>query len=254
MAKTVMRNFDDTTIICYFVEHLKNNGYPDIRIERIPDKEKVGGDKKKDIDAIAGNFAIEHTSVDTIKNQTRDSARFLKVVKDLEAEISPKLNYRLNLTIPYEGIRKGQNWSSVSEALKQWIINTSPNLTDGRHIIDNASNIPFQFYARKAKERKPGLFFGRLSPDNNDFVDRLRNQIQRKAIKLKPYSVKGYQTILLLESDDIALMDEGIMLDGVRKSFNCQMPNGVNEIWYADTGISDNIVFNNFTEAILKAI
>jgi len=95
-----MRNFDDSKIVELFVNHLKMNGHPDLKIDRIPDKEKVKGDKKEDIDAIAGSFAIEHTSFDTIKNQTRDSARFLKVVGNFEAEISPQLNYRLRIILP----------------------------------------------------------------------------------------------------------------------------------------------------------
>jgi len=73
------------------------NGYPNLRIDRTPDKETAEGDKNQDIDAMAGRFAIEHTSFDTVRNQTRDSARFLQVVGNLEAEISPKLTLQRNL-------------------------------------------------------------------------------------------------------------------------------------------------------------
>ena len=181
-----MRNFDDATIVEFFVNHLKMNGHPNLKIDRIPDKEKVEGDKKKDIDAIAGHFAIEHTSFDTAKNQTRDSARFLKVVGDLEAEISLQLNYRLRIILPYKGIRRGQKWSSVRESLKDWIINFSPKLPDGRHFIDNVSSVPFQFHANKASDRRPGLIFGRFEPENDDFLNRLRDHLNRKARKLIP--------------------------------------------------------------------
>ena len=250
-----MRNFDDATIVEFFVNHLRMNGHPNLKIDRIPDKEKAGGDKKEDIDAIAGRFAIEHTSFDTVKNQTLDSARFLKVVGDLEAEISPQLNYRLRILLPYEGILQGQKWSLIRESLKNWIMDFSSKLPDGRHFIDNVPGIPFQFHVNKVSDRRPGLIFSRFESQNNDFVNRLRYHLNRKARKLMPYKAKDFQTILLLESDDIALMDESIMLDGIRVAFSQQLPDGVDEIWYADTSIPEKILFHNLTDSICaKAI
>ncbi len=245
-----MRNFNDTKIVEFFVNHLRINGYPNLKIDRIPDKEKAKGDKEEDIDAIAGPFAIEHTSFDTVKNQTDDSVAFLKVVGNLETEISPPLNYRLRILLPYDGIRKGQQFPLIRESLKNWIMNFSPNLPDGRHFIDNVPGIPFQFRVNKASDRKSGLIFSRFEPDNKDFVNRLRDHLNRKARKLKPYKAKYFQSILLLESDDIALMDESIMLDGIRVAFSQKLPDGVDEIWYADTSIPEEILFNNLTDSI----
>lgn len=250
-----MRNFDDVTIVGFFVNHLKMNGHPNLKINRIPDKEKAEGDKKEDIDAIAGRFAIEHTSFDTVRNQRRDSARFLKVVGDLEAEISPQLNYRIRILLPYEGIRRGQKWSLIRESLKNWIMNFSSKLPDGRHFIDNVPGIPFQFHVNKASDRRPGLIFIRFEPENNDFSNRLRDHLNRKARKLMPYKAKKFKTVLLLESDDIALMDESIMLERIRMAFSQKLPDGVDQIWYADTSIPEKILFQNLTDSICaKAI
>lgn len=250
MANKRMRIFDDAKIVELFVNHLKMNGYHNLKIDRIPDKEKRKGDKKEDIDAIAGDFAIEHTSFDTIKNQTRDSARFLKAVGDLEAEISSQLNYRLRILLPYEGIRKGQQWSLIRESLKNWIMNFSSKLADGRHLLDDVQGIPFRFHVNKSSDRRPGLIFIRFEPENDDFINRLHDHLDRKVRKLKPYKAKGFQTVLLLESDDIALMDESIMLDGIRVAFSNKLPDGVDEIWYADTAIPEKILFHNLTESI----
>ena len=249
-----MRNFDDTTIVALFVKHLNKSGHPNIKIDRIPDKEKIKGDRKKDIDAVAGHFAIEHTSFDTVKNQTLDSVRFLEVVRDLEAEITPRLNYLLRISLPYLGIRKGQQWSSMRESLNNWIMNSSSKLSDGKHIIDDVPGIPFQLHIIKASGRKPGLIFVRSEPENNDFINRLKDHLNRKARKLKSYKAKGFHTILLLESDDPALMDDSIMLDGIRVAFAKKLPCGVDEIWYADTSNPEkdpeNILFSNLTMSI----
>ena len=250
-----MRNFDDATIVKLFVDHLRMTRYPNLKIDRTPDKELAEGDKKEDIDVMAGPFAIEHTSFDTVKNQTRDSARFLKVVGNLEAEISPRLNYRLRVLLPYAGIRQGQKWSLIRESLKNWIMNFSPRLPDGDNFIDNVPGIPFQLDIIKASGRRPALIFSRVEPQNSDFVNRLRDHLNRKARKLMPYKAKGFQTVLLLESDDIALMDESIMLDRIRVAFCQKMPGGVDELWYVDTSIPEKILFHNLTESICgKAI
>lgn len=245
-----MENFKDTTIVEIFVNHLKKNGHLYLKIDRIPDKEIKGGNKKEDIDAIAGNFAIEHTRFDTVKNQTFDSVNFLKVVKDFETKISSQLNFRLKIILPYKGIRKGQKWTSISDSLKNWIINFSSKLTAGEHFINNIPGIPFQLQVNKTSDRKPGLIFSRSEPENNDFVSRLKGHLNRKGRKLIPYKVEGFQTILLIESNDIALMNEDKMLEGIRVAFSQKLPDGVDEIWYSDTSVPEEILFHNFTDSI----
>lgn len=247
-----MRNFDDTKVVDAFVNHLKLNGHPNLKIVRRPDKEKVKGDKKQDIDAVAGNFAIEHTSIDTVHNQTRDSARFLKVVKDLEKELSDTLNFRLEIIFPYDGVSRGQNWNGIRESLKAWIINTSHELEDGRYSDLQIPGVPFRVYVFKKSVCKAGLVFSRFSPIDNTFSERLSEQLSRKAKKIRPYKDQGFTTILLVESDDIALMNDDIMLDGIRKAFSKGLPDGVDHVWYANTSIPYDLLFFDFTQSILK--
>ena len=67
---------------------------------------------------------------------------------------------------------------------------------------------------------------------------------------MKPYQKKGFTTILLVESDDIALMNEDVMLDGIREAFLGSLPEGVDRIWYADTSIPKHLLFYDFTKCI----
>jgi hypothetical protein len=57
---------DDWQVVQLFVDHLKKNGFPQLQIVCRPDEEDRN---QEDIDAIAPPFAIEHTSVDSLKNQ-----------------------------------------------------------------------------------------------------------------------------------------------------------------------------------------
>jgi hypothetical protein len=61
----------DAAVVDAFVAHLAEQRYPGIQVESRPDVENRNS---SDIDAIAGPFAIEHTSVDTVEHQRRNSA------------------------------------------------------------------------------------------------------------------------------------------------------------------------------------
>ena len=62
----------DSEVVDAFVSHLRELGYPSLTVEWRPDEENRDS---SDIDAIAGSFAIEHTSIDTLPDQRRDSLK-----------------------------------------------------------------------------------------------------------------------------------------------------------------------------------
>jgi len=239
----------DKELIVLFVDYLAQNGWPAIAVNDSPDERNR---KTSDIDAIAGPFAIEHSSVDTIPNQRRDSDYFLKVVKELEDEFRSVLPFRLNITFPYEAISIGQQWSKVTDALRLWIINEAPKQENGSHMIRGVPGIPFEFHVRKKDSNHPGLLFGRFAPNDQTFPIRLRKQLDRKIDKLAPYKNAGKITILLVESDDVALMNDGIMWDGLRSAYSDGMPQGLDNIWFADTSIPEEIIFTDMTKALIR--
>ena len=75
----------DREVVDAFVSHLRNHGHPGIRVERRPDEENR---ESPDIDAIAGPFAIEHTSIDSVRNQRRDADWFMRAAGGLQARPS----------------------------------------------------------------------------------------------------------------------------------------------------------------------
>lgn len=243
----MVRNLGDEVVVNAFVEHLKKHGYPLLKIDRIPEKENRNSDE---IDAVAGPFAIEHTSIDTVPNQRRDSAWFLKVVGGLQSELSLRLRYRLRITLPCEGIRRGQDWAAIRESLVKWVFDSASKLPDGSHIIKNVPGIPFELHLNKASNRPPGLFFARFALEDKNFPVRLSAQLARKAKKLILYKEKGFTTVLLIESGDIALVNEGIMLDGIRNAFSGGLLKSVDQVWYVDTSIPEDLLFHDFTPII----
>jgi hypothetical protein len=97
----------DRDVINAFIAYLKEHGYPGLKVERWPDGENRNS---SDIDAIACDFAIEHTSIDTILNQRRDSDWYLRAIHLLERELPFRLDFRLQIALEYDAVTKGQDW------------------------------------------------------------------------------------------------------------------------------------------------
>lgn len=235
---------NDCEIIDSFVAHLRDRGHPGLRVERRPDKENRDS---SDIDAIAGPFAIEHTSIDTLPNQRRDSDWFMRAAGGLEQELESKPPFRLAITLQYDAVGKGQNWTAIRAALKTWVVNEAPRLSDGRSVVTGLPDIPFRLHVVKSSERRPGIFFARFEPGDDTLPARVRQAFDRKAAKLRKYQIPGITTVLLVENDDIALMNEWKMIEAIRAAYPSGLPPVVDHVWYVDTSIPSALEFREFT-------
>ena len=245
-----MKDYD---VIAAFIEHLRKHGHPELKICRHPDQENRSS---SDIDAIAGPFAIEHTSIDTLPNQRRNNDWFNQVIGGLEQEFESQLSFRMSIMFPYEAAIKGKvrNRIAIRKALKSWILEKSPHLEFGKHELNNIPGIPFHLTIDKRTSHIPGVAFWRSKPDDNTFSYRVKELLDRKAKKLKKYRDLGKTTVLLIESNDIALMDihGRKILSAIRLAYPSGLPIGVDKIWYVDTAeLPDRIRFKDFTSDLL---
>ncbi len=245
----------DEKVIDLFVEYLANQDNPGLKVDIRPDKEKHQEEQTSPkIDAIAGQFAIEHTSIDSIPKQRGNDALFEQVVKPLEDEFRCKLLFRLVLSIPYEGIQAGQNWRvrapRIRTALRDWVLNEALELPLGRYVISGVPELPFEFRADKHSSERTGLLFNRPAPNDDTFSNRLRDQVDPKILKLSPYKGQNKRTILLIESSDLSLMDDSIMRAGLKSAYPNGLPQGLDQIWFADTSWPEEILFTEMTQSV----
>lgn len=231
MARTVQ----EKRVIQEFVAHLGATELPGLEVDAWPD---IPNSSSPDIDAIAGPFAIEHTSLDTVAYQRRDGAWFSRVVGSISASVGRRISFRLDIVFPYDGIAQGQDWDEISQALEKWIANVAPSLPEGRRTV-GLPGVPFTFEAWKAVVGTPGVRFKRMSPPAGQLPAHLYEQVLRKTAKLKRYRAQGKRTILLLELYDIALMNVGRLVDQLRLAFPVGLPEDIEQLWYADTSVPD---------------
>jgi hypothetical protein len=220
----------DDEILEAFVTYLQDNGYPSLRIDRRPDTENR---QSKDIDAIAGQFAIEHTLIPRFPDQKAQEDRFIKAMSGLESEL-PIPPYELNIGSEYYAVEIGQDWSAIRNALKTWILQDVPQLEDDEYDFDSLPGIPFRLRIEKSSNGSPGIFFIRSVPENNDSLPlRICEHLtsQEKIKKLVPYKKDGFTTVLLIEGN----LTRNKMLHAIKLAFPDGLHPDLDEIWYVPT-------------------
>lgn len=228
---------EDISVIDAFVAYLRKHGCPGLQVDERPEDTNRSS---PEIDAIAGSLAIEHTSIDTLPDQRGESAQFMKVVDGIERELV--ISFRLRISIEYTAVKKGQDWNAIRQKLKNWISTQSPRLSDGSNVKD-VPGIPFRLHISKDSNRPPSILFYRFIQPAGTLPTRIKTQFDRKAKKLLNYK-PDKTTVLLVESDDIALMSESLIQSAILDVYPKGPPSGVAQIWYVDTSIPALIEFS----------
>lgn len=244
----------DKNLIVEFVNFLREHGHPDLNIDRFPDHEQR---KMPDIDALAGAFAIEHTSIDTVPQQRQRSAWFMQAAGDLEAEFNRserRPGFFFSITLPYEAIDTGQDWNGIKETFRSWISSNLFSLPEGVQMMQELSGVPFEFRVKKSRVGPKGVFFSRFSPTDTSLPGRIRDLLDRKAKRLMPYKTRGKITVLLVESDDIAFMNDPLLVEAIRSAYNDALPQGVDQLWFADTAFRPDLQFRDLTKAVVDGM
>lgn len=230
-------------IISEFIVYLTKTRSIPFQIICWPDKLNRSS---KDIDAIAEGddirIAIEHTTIDTVNKQREDSDRFMKVFKEIETHLFTKVADKIRLTVDFYVVQNKINWQKLQQTLKDWLEKNIPTLPFGS-AYHNIPNIPFKVHINKQASINPSFRIGRFPPENKTLPKRIASSISRKMEKLAPYKKKGYKTFLLIENNDIALMSLALLKSSVKIVMKKKLVKELDEIWYADTSIPNDLEF-----------
>ncbi len=247
------KKMDNRELIDAFTTHLgRQKGYPNLEVDRWPDEENR---QSPEIDALAGPFAIEHTSIDALPDQRRADDWYSRIVAGLDREIASFVDCEstgFTIALEFNAIRAGMDWNRVRADLKRWISKHASCLSHGSHSIilptPTPADSPIVMMVRKDRSGCKG--FSRIEPRDNSLAKRVRELLDRKATKLMRYQTAHTSTILLVENGDIALMDDWKMLTAIREAYPDGLPQGVDEIWFADTSMPDKPRFLDSTTEI----
>jgi len=187
-----------------------------------------------DIDALAQPFAIEHTSVDALPRQRQVRAQFAELSEGF-GEV-PFDSGRLRLTIDYTDFTSVDHGELLVN-LKRWLQRDAPHLPEGASKGQRLGAFPVRWWAFHFSDRPAGAALGLGVDSDSTSSTHIKTLLGRKANKLRSYKRESPVTVLIVESEDLALMDAGTFLRICAAESLKLEP--VDELWFADTSLGD---------------
>lgn len=166
-----------------------------------------------DCDALATStdgtrLAIEHTRIETFKNQAEDSQKLINYLEPIIPMIEQQLNCKIALAVPTFALPAGCNWTEIANAMLNYLLDTNMQLPWGESTHENIPGIPFKFCVDRNDARSGPA---RWAPPG-DRVEGLREMIERalkkKVRQLSQYRQDGFKTMLILDSEDTGLVNQ----------------------------------------------
>lgn len=186
--------------------------------------------------------AVEHTSIDSVPFQRRDDKRFMALLGPLESKLAGKLPTpgHYQLVIPMNAIPTGINWADVRLQILKWCQEVAPNLEIGgprtapRHFIREVpQGVPFEVTLYRWPRRDGQFKIARFSPEDlaNKRGEVIYQALISRGTKVASYRKSGFRTILILESNDIALANASdigqAFLNAMKKIDTVELPDEV---------------------------
>ena len=191
------------------------------------------------IDRGGQRMALEHRTIDSYYGQRADTARFKQVIAPLEQSIRfcyPEL--WIEIAVPANAIPTGTNWEELAGTLCGYCKKAISKLpTDGRLHKVTFQDIPFPLWISKDEGRySRGCYVARVSPENLNahLEDNIACALREKCKQLAVYRAQGLPTLLLLDSDDIALVNHHSLAEAFRRASGRETTNELDEVFIAE--------------------
>lgn len=175
------------------------------------------------------SFALEHTRIESFGGQIGDGYAFSGLLEPLEDELKGRLPGRFSLTVAVGAAArlKGAEYPKIRELVKEWVLAQADGLKDGSAVTAAPPGVPFAVTLSRRHSDASLLLVSRFAPDDLEARRQARVQqaIERKYRKLAKEKAKGRESILILESNDIALGNSSVVGDAAAKALaSCPEP------------------------------
>lgn len=237
-----------------FIEHERNET---LAVEKQPDKVDRSRQAVELVLASAtARFVVEHTRIESFSGQIKDGQQFVALLEPLESELTGRLpegKYDLIVDVGACGAVNRTKSDEVRTALREWVVNTAPTLAqhpdrDHRDLKWSTTatprGVPFPVTLQRWHRlgpMQPGesrLLIMRHTPKGDRESlrsQRINTALAKKLPKLEAAKAEyKAESVLALESDDIALANAFVIRDAVRKELN-EYANAPDTIYLVET-------------------
>lgn len=211
-------------------------------VTRYPDRENRFS---REIDAYAESdglrpLAIEHTEVLSLHEQTRDSAWFGAALGPLEKELAGVFPFHLDIVVPYDNVAPGSSWDRVRDLIREWLITNCSALSDGHATLD-VPGLSFRLtlFKRRSADGENRVFLMREVPPGNRealLVREMHKSLDHKYEKLAEYRASGANSLLVLQSEDIALVSPQSLYEAYLRATRERPRRALDQIWMVARG------------------
>jgi hypothetical protein len=210
-------------------------------ITRYPDRENRSS---RDIDAYAESaglrpLAIEHTEVVSVPEQNRDSAWFVRALGALEQELAGAFPFQLSIVVPYNNVAPGSDWSRIRDLVREWLLANCPTLPEGRATI-TVPGVSFglTLWKRRSSDDSRVLLVREVPPGDAeaDLQREMHKGLDHKHEKLAEYRAAGSLSVLVLESEDIALVSPQSLYTAYLRATRERPRPYLDHVWMVATG------------------
>lgn len=213
--------------------------------------------KRKAVDLIvrgaSSTFAVEHTRLESFVEQIEDDRHLLDLLGPIQEMVSNSLPTpgKYVLVVRPRAVKGAKRKQEIQHALVDWIVDKAPALeigsaaTNPRHYVREVPPcVPFEATLYRWPGRSGGLRISRSVPEilEEKRLQRVRAALDAKCPKLCKAKEDGYVSVLVLESDDLALANHGFIAAAVREAAQMIGDGIPDEIYLVETEIEPWIV------------
>jgi hypothetical protein len=167
-------------------------------------------------DTPTAKFAVEHTRIESFSNQIGEGKLFAQLLAPLESELAGKLPGAFFLIVDVGAVKApSTEHAEIRRILAEWVLAKGADLEpeeqsgpDGKcDITERPTGVPFEVTLHRDADYDSRLFIVQNVVGDLQSLqrDRIRTALARKCPKLLQASKDGRGSILVLESDDVAL-------------------------------------------------
>jgi hypothetical protein len=244
---SVEHKFEERSIkLCVF--HIN----PELQITCWPDKKQNRTTPEVDAVAMLNEhlFAIEHTTIDSYKDQRKNDANFRKIVGVIEEEFKD-LSFRLELQFANWTYRE-KNYGVIQAKIKEWITQNAEALPLNVRTEVSLSNTNASFFVIKRSCFQNGVVFGRIEPSNKPANF---GHLQAKLKKLRNWKQnKSATTVLLVETQDSALIEPVIAAENLTAHFNSELSELPDRVIFIQWTSEDAAELTEISNAIVSGL
>lgn len=223
-------------------------------VTRHPDLENR---TSRDVDAYAESsglrpLAIEHTEILSLQDQNRDSAWFVSALGSLERELAGVFRFRLDVVVPYNNVAPGSNWERVRLLIREWLVANCSTLPEGysKFGVPGVS-FPLALWKHRSEGGDGSVLLMREVPPGDCealLLQEMRRSLGHKYERLAEYREAGAESVLVLQSEDVALVSPQSLYEAFLRATRQQPRPALEQVWMLSVGAA--YCFHGATEIL----